>query len=195
MLLVPAAAPSAPEGHRSRTLASLAAAALALAAPLAARGHGVELDVLRSDAGIAVRARVHGTEPLAGAAYAVLSPSDPGRAHDEGTTDRHGWLVFVPDAPGTWTVRIVDASGHGKVQELEVRPEEVVRVASAAVGAAAGRATGAPPATPAVARRGAAESLAKETSIYRVVGGFSVIALGFVVLFIVMLRRRSGAGR
>lgn len=191
---------------RKTTSLALAALAVALLAPSAARGHGVDVEVQRSAAGIAVRARYEGGRPLADAIYEVVSPAAPGRAHDEGRTDRHGWLVFVPDAPGTWTVRIVDASGHGKVQEIDV-PAETVAAASApsaapglpSATAAPGNAGAAPPAapasgsapmaSPAIPRESAAEASRAEGKIYRVIGGLAVIMLVFFVVFAVLIRR------
>jgi nickel transport protein len=178
---------------RTRTPLALAALAVALAAPAGARAHGaLEVDVERSAAGIAVRARHHGGEPLADAFFVVVSPAAPGRAHDEGRTDRHGWLVFVPDAAGTWTVRVVDASGHGKVEEIAV-PADAVVTAATAPPAAAGAGPGAAPEPrtlpPAPPPRGAAESRERAGSIYRVIGGLAVIMLAFFVVFAVLIRR------
>lgn len=104
---------------------ALAAALAVLSVPGAAGAHGVEAEVERSGAGIAVRARHHGSRPLAGAHYEVVSPADPERPHASGRTDRHGWVAFVADAPGTWRIRIADASGHGSLVEVLVTPGEL----------------------------------------------------------------------
>ena len=62
---------------------------------------------------VAVRAFVGDGEGLAGAPYQVYSPADPRNAWQKGETDRRGWLAFVPDAAGSWRVKVADASGHG----------------------------------------------------------------------------------
>ncbi len=87
-----------------------AALALLLAAP--APAHEVLHEVQRGRA-VAVRAYESDGEALAGAAYRVFSPADPGVPFLEGRTDRSGWLAFVPDAPGPWRVQVVGADGHG----------------------------------------------------------------------------------
>ena len=99
-----------------RNLVSFFAAAC-LALPAAA--HEVAAEVAR-DGAIAVRARGHGGEGLAGAEVEVFSPADPATPSWKGRTDRRGWVAFVPDAPGRWRVRIVDATGHGIVTDVEV---------------------------------------------------------------------------
>jgi nickel transport protein len=62
---------------------------------------------------VAVRALFADGRGLARARYQVFSPAEPGIPWQEGETDRDGWLAFVPDAPGRWRVKVVDASGHG----------------------------------------------------------------------------------
>lgn len=86
-------------------------AGLFLAASPAA-GHEVLHEVARGRA-VAVQARYADGEPLAYVSVEVFSPADARVAHLKGRTDRNGWVAFVPDAPGGWRVRIVDATGHG----------------------------------------------------------------------------------
>jgi nickel transport protein len=95
----------------------LAAALLSAALPAAA--HEVLHEVQRGRA-VAVRAWFPDGESLAYAQAEVFSPLDPAIPHWKGRTDRNGWLAFVPDAPGRWRVRIVDASGHGLDTPVEV---------------------------------------------------------------------------
>ena len=109
-----------PPEMKPPALALLALAALV--APAAAVAHGVSVEIDRRDGAVAVRARYEGGRPLADARFEVVSPAQPERAFAAGRTDRHGWLVFVPDAPGTWRVRIADASGHGGLAEIEAAP-------------------------------------------------------------------------
>jgi hypothetical protein len=99
-------------------LAALALAVLAL--PLAARAHGVTHETERRGAAYAARVRYRGGAPLAGAYYQVFRPGAPERLVREGRTGPEGWVEFVPDVPGRWRVRIVDASGHGGVVAVDV---------------------------------------------------------------------------
>jgi nickel transport protein len=102
----------------SRRVASALAAAW-LALPLAAGGHESTSEVSR-DRAVAVRARTHDGEGLANTEAEVFSPADPSTPFWRGRTDRSGWVAFVPDAPGTWRVRVVDATGHGVTATLDV---------------------------------------------------------------------------
>ena len=102
----------------SRWLApSIAAAWLAL--PLAAGGHETTSEVSR-DRAVGVRARTHDGEGLANTEAEVFSPADPSTPFWKGRSDRNGWVAFVPDAPGPWRVRVVDASGHGVTATVQV---------------------------------------------------------------------------
>ncbi len=91
---------------------SVRLAAVLCLAPSLAAAHEVLHEVDRGRA-LAVRAWEADGEPLADREYQVFSPADPGHAAQRGRTDRNGWLSFVPDAPGSWRVRIVDPGGHG----------------------------------------------------------------------------------
>ncbi|MBI5067388.1 MAG: hypothetical protein HZB56_04040 [Deltaproteobacteria bacterium] len=111
---------------RFRAHASIARALLAVAwlAPAAARAHQATHEVARGSA-IAVRALEDG-QGMAGAAWQVFSPSDAARPHQQGLTDTHGWLAFVPDAPGAWRVRVVEEDGHGLDVLVEAGPTAAV---------------------------------------------------------------------
>jgi nickel transport protein len=102
----------------SRWLApSIAAAWLVL--PLTAAGHETTSEVSR-DRAAAVRARTHDGEGMANTEAEVFSPADPSTPFWKGRTDRNGWVAFVPDAPGPWRVRVVDATGHGVTATVHV---------------------------------------------------------------------------
>lgn len=92
-------------------------ALLALVARPAA-AHETLHEVARGKA-IAVKAFFVDGEVLAYAAYEVYSPADPAIPHQKGRTDRAGWLAFVPDAPGRWRVKVIDATGHGLDVQVE----------------------------------------------------------------------------
>lgn len=93
-----------------------------LSLPLAARAHGLSAETERRGAGYAVRARYRGGPPLSGAVYQVIRPGSE-RIAREGRTDAQGWVELAPDVPGRWRVRIVDATGHGLVVNVDV-PED-----------------------------------------------------------------------
>jgi nickel transport protein len=152
----------------SSPAALLAVAAVALA-PAAARGHEVLHEVERGRA-IAVRAWFPDGEALAYAQYEIYSPADPTIPHQKGRTDRSGWLSFVPDAPGRWRVKVVDATGHGLDLEVD---------ASSGAAAAPSPSQGPPGSTAAF--------------VLRPLLGVAVIAAVFAVLFVV--KRRTGRAR
>ncbi len=154
---------------------------VALAVPAAAVAHGVRTEVERRGAEVAVRAHYESGRPLAGARFEVTSPARPERSHAEGRTDREGWLVFTPDAPGTWQVRIVDATGHGRVVKVEVAPPPP----SAPSAPAPAPERTPPPAAPHEAGPGL---------LLRTAGGVALVALVFGGLYAAGRRRRA-AGR
>jgi nickel transport protein len=104
-----------------------------------ASAHEVTAEVAR-DRAVAVRARTHDGRPLSGAEAQVFSPADPSAPSWKGRTDRNGWVSFVPDAPGRWRVRVIDATGHGIDTPVDVpasgtvepRPDGPARAASVA---------------------------------------------------------------
>jgi nickel transport protein len=161
-----------------RAAAILALAALA--APVPAWAHGVESQVEDRGGTIAVRARTHG-EPLAGAAYQVFSPAAPQRIRAEGRTGPDGWVELVPDAPGTWRVRIVDATGHGAEIPVEVAPARVAMNA-------------APPPEDdragAAARHGASDAPPPRT-LLRTLAAAAGLLLAFAGVWAVHRRRRA----
>ncbi len=101
---------------RSRSLLAFLAA-VGFALPSAA--HEVTSEVVRGRA-VAVRALAHDGAALADATAEVFSPADDSTPFWRGRTDRGGWVAFVPDAPGRWRVRVVDATGHGIVVPVDV---------------------------------------------------------------------------
>lgn len=101
--------------NAARTLIALAA--ILVASP--ALGHEVLHEVQHGRA-VAVRAWFPDGESLAYVPAEVFSPADAKIPHWKGRTDRNGWLAFVPDVPGNWRVRIVDATGHGLDTTVEV---------------------------------------------------------------------------
>ncbi|WP_242339521.1 MULTISPECIES: hypothetical protein [unclassified Anaeromyxobacter] len=135
--------------------------------PAGARAHEVLHDVERGRA-VAVRVYESDGEALADAPFEVFSPSTPGAAYLAGRTDRAGWLAFVPDAPGRWRVKVVEAGGHGLDTTVEV----------AQAGAAA---------------QGGARAGGGAAFVLRPLLGAAVIAAVFGAL-VLLARRRSTSG-
>lgn len=163
---------------------ALAAALAVLSVPGAAGAHGVEAEVARDGAAVAVRARYHGGRPLAGARYEIVSPARPDEARDAGETDRHGWLAFQADAPGTWRIRIADAGGHGRLVEVEVTAGDLAAVRAAAEPRPSTPSVRAEPVEPPGERAPGATPL-------RVAAGALAIVALFGAAFAVQRRRRG----
>ncbi len=174
----------------SLALLSIAAAA-GVALPGAARGHGVVAEVQRSDGAVAVRVRYHDGPPLADATYEVRSPRGGDAPFAAGRTDRHGWVAFAPDAPGTWTVRIADATGHGKTVEVEVGP---VATAAAAAGSAGGSAPTIQLSPQRDERDGGSYRAWTGSQAFRALAAVTGIVLVFRIL-LALQRARRGKGR
>jgi nickel transport protein len=96
------------------------AAALATAA-VPAVAHET-LHEVRRDRAIAVHVFESDGDPVASATWEAWPPGDPGRPWAQGRTDASGWLAFVPDRPGTWRVRVIEAAGHGLDVGVEAGP-------------------------------------------------------------------------
>jgi nickel transport protein len=100
-----------------------------------AQAHEVLSSVERGRA-IAVKAYFADGEVLAYTEYQVFSPADAKIPYLKGRTDRAGYLAFVPDAPGKWHVRIVDATGHGLELDVTEAPGQASGTAAAPAGPA-----------------------------------------------------------
>lgn len=108
---------AAPGRRGARALAAIAA----VLAATPASAHEVLHQVERGRA-VAVRAYESDGEALAHRAYQVYSPADPEQPHQEGRTDRRGWLAFVPDVAGKWRVKVLDETGHGLDLKIDAAP-------------------------------------------------------------------------
>jgi len=107
-----------------RSLARLALAVVTVLAALSAAptlAHETLHEIARGRA-VAVKAYFADGEVLAYTAYEVYAPVDPKVPWQKGRTDRAGWLAFVPDAPGTWRIKVIDEGGHGLDLQVEAGP-------------------------------------------------------------------------
>lgn len=175
--------------------------ALALGLPAAAWAHGVSHEVERRGDAVAVRARYHGGKALAGATYQVLAPGQPDRIRAEGRTGTDGWLEFAPDVPGTWRVRIADATGHGGLFRVEVKEVARIEAAPAAAPASAPAPAAAVPAAAAAAAAPAPAAAPAEPAPVtapspraplRTVAAAAAIVVAFAALRAIHRRRARG---
>jgi nickel transport protein len=111
--------PASPRLVVARRAAVLASWALLALGARPALAHETLHEVQRG-AAVGVRTWESDGEAVAGATYQVYSPADRQRPWQEGRTDRAGWLAFVPSQPGSWRVRVIEATGHGLDVEVEV---------------------------------------------------------------------------
>jgi nickel transport protein len=148
-----------------RVHALVALALLGISSPGIA--HEVLHEVQRGRA-VAVRAWFPDGESLAYVQAEVFSPADDKVPYWKGRTDRNGWLAFVPDVPGKWRVRIVDATGHGLDTHVDVTAPD---------------ATGAPPSAPSSGMGAAAVAM-------RPIAGVALIAALFGFLYLRGKRRK-----
>ncbi len=115
-----------------RPFLAVAAAALVAAPALA---HGVDTTVGNVRA-VTVTVTYEDGSPLAFESCEVSAPGD-GPAFQVGHTDRLGRVVFVPDRPGRWTVKVTGEDGHGAVVPVTVDAAMVASGAAAAPAAGA----------------------------------------------------------
>lgn len=105
-----------------RALALSLAVGAGTLAPAAALAHELLHELRRGNA-VAVRVYESDGEAVGGSEFEVFSPAAPKVPFQRGRTDPHGWLSFVPDAPGKWRVKVLAEGGHGL--ELEVDAGQV----------------------------------------------------------------------
>jgi len=95
-----------------KALAAVVALSAALLSSFTASAHEVLHTVERGRA-VAVKAYFADGEAMAYAEFVVFSPSDAKIPYQKGRTDRSGYLAFVPDATGSWHVKVMGPDGHG----------------------------------------------------------------------------------
>lgn len=95
---------------------------------LGASAHVVDYDVARHE-GVVVTTRMGGEE-ASYSEYEVFAPADQETPFQLGRTDALGRLIFLPNAPGTWVVKVKADSQHGVhgvVAEVDVDDQGVVK--------------------------------------------------------------------
>ena len=83
---------------------------LALLTVSAAEGHSVEYGI--ENRGISARFFFLPNEPASYSAYEIFGPGDT-IPHQKGRTDKNGVVSFLPDRPGSWTLKVTAESEHG----------------------------------------------------------------------------------
>ncbi|MGE4299390.1 MAG: hypothetical protein AB7E47_15345 [Desulfovibrionaceae bacterium] len=118
--------------------AVFAALCATLLAATLAHGHGVSFGVIPNRA-VAVRFTYAGGEPMSYVEAKVFGPdSTPDLEFQNGRTDAHGVVSFVPDMPGTWTVTAWDEAGHKGTIDVPVDHTEAGFAAGAQAAAQQG---------------------------------------------------------
>lgn len=62
--------------------------------------------------GISVRIFYEGDNPASYAGYEIFGPGDTIN-HQNGRSDKNGFVSFLPDRPGKWKIKVSDESDHG----------------------------------------------------------------------------------
>lgn len=75
-----------------------------------AEAHSVEYRV--ENKGISTRVFFGANEPAAYSPFEIFGPGDT-IPHQKGRTDKNGFVSFLPDRAGTWSIKVVAESEHG----------------------------------------------------------------------------------
>ncbi|MFH1115621.1 MAG: hypothetical protein V1792_17065 [Pseudomonadota bacterium] len=82
----------------------------ALLTASAVEGHSVEYRI--ENRGISARFFFLPNDPASYSPYEIFGPGDT-IPHQKGRTDKNGVVSFLPDRPGSWTLRVTAESEHG----------------------------------------------------------------------------------
>jgi nickel transport protein len=87
-----------------------------------AEAHSVHYQV--ENKGISVRVFYAEDDPASYSSYEIFGPGDT-IPHQKGRTDRNGFVSFLPDRQGKWTVKVSGESEHGMHgAQIEVEVDE-----------------------------------------------------------------------
>jgi len=75
-----------------------------------AEAHSVHYQV--ENKGISVRVFYSEDDPASYSSYEIFGPEDK-IPHQKGRTDRNGFVSFLPDKQGKWTIKVYGESEHG----------------------------------------------------------------------------------
>jgi len=107
-----------------RLFTVLAAFIFILSIPVAAFGHGVEIDYQTTRA-VELTARYDTGEPVSEGQVIIYAPDNPSKPWRTGQCDEKGRFTFTPDPSkqGTWDIQVRKA-GHGGMIHINVGGEE-----------------------------------------------------------------------
>ncbi|MTI82978.1 MAG: carboxypeptidase regulatory-like domain-containing protein [Firmicutes bacterium] len=94
--------------------------------PLAAFGHGVDIEYQTTKA-VGLTARYDTGEPVSNGQVTIYAPGNPSTPWQTGQSDENGRFTFTPDPSktGTWDIQVRKA-GHGGMIHVNVDGEEAV---------------------------------------------------------------------
>ncbi len=80
--------------------------------------HGVVYKELHD--GVGIHITYDNNDPMAFADVEIFRPGETAFEFQTGMTDENGVFMFKPDTTGSWTVKVSDGLGHGKIIQLPV---------------------------------------------------------------------------
>lgn len=98
---------------------SLILAIIILTISVKAMAHSIRIEVQKNYPLITVNASFSKISPMVNAKVEVISPAHE-KLFQTGRTDMHGNFAFLPDIPGSWTIKINDEMGHAKNTEITI---------------------------------------------------------------------------
>jgi len=84
--------------------------------------HGIQVESSFQYPQATVKFHFSKSSPVANANVSVYY-FDTEELYISGTTDKNGVFVFMPDAPGKWTLKIDDGMGHRKTEVITIDDE------------------------------------------------------------------------
>lgn len=126
--------------------------------------------------------------PMAYSEVQIFSPTETKIPHQKGRSDRNGFFVFRPDAPGAWTFSAADGQGHLSQGEIEVTAGQLNPDAGSSGAAPAASPEAAQP-EPQLAKGGAS---AEGPDPLKIILGISLIVnLGLIFMWRKALRSKE----
>ncbi len=97
----------------------IATLVIMLSIPLAAHGHGVDIEYQTTKA-VELTAKYDTGEPVSNGQVSIYAPGDPTTPWKTGQCDENGRFTFTPDPSktGTWDIQVRQA-GHGGMIHIE----------------------------------------------------------------------------
>jgi len=77
-----------------------------------AYAHTVNYDVQQKSVAV-IKVFYTANDPASYSQFEVYAPDNRELPYQTGRTDRNGFVAFVPDRQGTWTIKVLGESSHG----------------------------------------------------------------------------------